>query len=229
MKELIPAYLEAKESAWAPTTYKSEKARLNAVAARLGLAPKALHKELEAEGVKPYSIKTLFIRIADLQRWAKVAPTYQEYLASHKNRFKHVYQKEEIELTWEEALARIQTMEVPYSAMAQSLLATGLRISEAYKVKNGKVEGKGGKYRKIFGTIEVTATKSTFARKLKAVGLKPHTLRKLCATHLAEKGASAADLCKVFGWTDIKTAYQYLMAQEDSKLESFMEQSQARS
>lgn len=225
----INAYLESKESAWAPATYSSEKSRLHSVAADLHLGPQKLKKKLEAEGKKPYSIKTLFIRLADLEKFLGEPAGYGQYLETHKNRFKHVYVKEEIEMTFEEAMRRIAQLESPYKEQAQGMLLTGVRISEAYKVAQGRVTGKGGKSRKIFGTIELTAPKSTFWLKLKAVGLKPHTLRKLCATRLADKGATAADLCKVFGWTDIKTAYQYLQAKEDSRLETLMAEGKERS
>lgn len=222
MLDMVDRYLEAKESAWAESTWRSEKSRLKALGARINDAPAVLHKKLKEEGKKPYSIKTLFIRLSDMQAWAGVENTYGQYLQTHKNRFKHVYQKEEVTVSYEEAKARIEGLEAPYREMALGLLLTGVRISESYKVKDGKVEGKGGKVRKVYGEIKATCPKSTFAAKLKEIGLKPHTLRKLRATVLAEKGASAADLCKIFGWSDIKTAYQYLQAKEESKLQELM-------
>lgn len=233
MKELIPAYLEAKESAWAVSTWKSEKARLNSLAGSLHLSPLGLYKKLEKQGMKPYSIKTAFMRVIDLEAFAGLEPKFREFLRTHKNRFKYAYQREEVIITFEEARARIAGLAEPYRSMATGLLTTGLRLSEAYAVKDGKVIGKGGKPRKIFGTIGKTAPKSTFARKLKAIGLKPHTLRKLCATRLAEKGASAADLCKVFGWSDIRIAYQYLQGKSDERLQKLfdgqdLEESKAR-
>lgn len=225
MKELVDTYLEARESAWAESTFKSEKARLRAVAHKLDLGPKALHKYLEGEGQKPYSIKTLFIRICDMEKWANAGNAFQFYMLTHRNRFKHVYQKEELNVSWNDAISRINQLSEPYRAMALGLLQSGLRLDEAYRVRDGKVAGKGGKVRKVYGKIEDIAPRSTFSRKLKAVGLKPHTLRKLCATRLAENNASPADLCKVFGWTDIKTAYQYLQPKEESRLNELMEKS----
>jgi integrase len=225
----VDTYLEAKESAWAYSTWKSEKSRLRALGALIDSEPKTLHQTLKDRGMKPYSIKTLFIRLADLEAWAKAGTKYQEYMETHKNRFKHAYQKEELELTYDQAMERIQQLDEPYRTMALGILKTGVRVSEAYKVKGGKVEGKGGKVRKVFGTIEVTVPYSTFWAKLKAIGLKPHSLRKLCATRLADKDSTAADLCKVFGWSSITTAYQYLQAKEDSRLESLMETGQERS
>ena len=139
------------------------------------------------------------------------------------NKFKYAYQKEDVGLTFEEARQRIMTLEDPYRSMALGMLQTGVRISEAYNVRDGKVKGKGGKRRTVFGTIEKTAPKATFWRHLRRIGLKPHSLRKLCATHLASKGATAADLCKVFGWTNIHTAYVYLQAKDDERLSSFIE------
>ena len=223
MRQFIESYLEHKESSWALSTYRSEKSRLNAQAASLHLSPKELHKRLTEQGMKPYSIKTLFIRLSDLEKFAKLPASFAAYLESHKNRFKHVYQAEELTITYEQAQALIGQLAQPYRSMAEGMLQTGVRISEAYGVEDGRVVGKGGKPRKVFGIIKETAPKSTFALKLKEIGLKPHTLRKLCATRLADKGASAADLCKVFGWSDIRVAHKYLQAKADAKLQELFD------
>lgn len=230
MKKYISKYLEYHESAWAPTTMKSERSRLNVLAPHLDKSPKDLHQWLKDQGKKPYTIKTTFIRLADLEKWAKLEPKFQTYLETHQNRFKHAYQKEELEISYEDALSRISSLGAgtPASTHALSLLQTGTRISESYDTAGGQVTGKGGKTRKIFGTIETTVPRSTLWRKLKAVGLTPHTLRKLCATRLVDKGATAADLCKVFGWSDIKTAYQYLQGKDDERLSILMEETETR-
>ena len=230
MRALIDQYLEDKEDAWALSTWKSERARLNSVADHLGKIPSELHAWCREQGLKPYSIKTLFIRIVDLERWAEADWGYQEYMKTHRNRFKHAYQKEEIHVTHKEAVDLISTLSNDNSRThALGLLKTGLRITESYRMVDGQVRGKGEKTRKIFGTIKVTVPKSTLSRKLKAVGLKPHMLRKLCATRLAEKGATAADLCKVFGWSSIATAYQYLQPKDDERLAALMETKEERS
>src|SRR5690349_15318106 len=103
LKDKIDAYLEAKESAWAESTFKSEKSRLRSIAPDLHLGPQALRKKLEESGYKPYSTKTLFIRLADLEAFASQDLGYGKYLETHKNRFKHVYVKEEVEITFDEA------------------------------------------------------------------------------------------------------------------------------
>ncbi len=221
MKELIPEYLKAHESAWAPSTMKSERSRLKSLTPHLE-SPEKLMEHLTAIEARPYAIKTAFIRVTCLESWAKLEPRFRAYMEKHERRFRYLYEKEELQITYLDAWERLKTLPDPSRSMAEALLTTGCRLSEAYTFCNGRVTGKGGKIRKIYGTIKETAPKSTFARHLKAVGLKPHTLRKLCATRLAEKGASPADLCKVFGWRDIATAYQYLQAKDESKLEAFM-------
>lgn len=222
MKTLVDAYLQAHQDSWAPSTLKSEASRLYAIQDHLNRTPEGLYKYLQSLGQKPYTIKTTFIRIVALEKWGKLQPRFQEYMEKHGRRFKHIYQKEELEVTYEQALERVKTLSDPSRGMAEALLATGCRLSEAYTFRDNRVTGKGGRVRKVYGKIKETAAKSTFARKLKAVGLKAHTLRKLCATRLAEKGASPADLCKVFGWTSIGTAYQYLQPAEDARLEALM-------
>lgn len=224
MKDLIEAYLKDHESAWAPSTLKSERSRLTAIADHLEHSPDIVFKYLQSIGQAPYTIKTTFIRIAALEKWANRPPLFQTFLEKHANRFKHAYEPVRTDITYDRALGLIKSnLRGNEAAHALSLLRTGLRISESYQVSEEMVKGKGNKLRKVYGKIESTVPKSTLSRKLKAVGLTPHLLRKLCATRLAEKGASAADLCKIFGWSSITTAYSYLEAREEERLDSLME------
>lgn len=228
MKRHIDSYLKAHESAWAPSTLKSERSRLTALSSLLHLSPGELFTEL-SKTKKPYTVKTIFIRVVNLEKWAKLPPSYAGYMEAHERRFRSVYEKEDIKVTYLDALARIETLPTASRIMALAVLKCGCRISEAYTFRDGRVTGKGSKTRKIYGKIEGTVPQTTFRRHLKAVGLKPHTLRKLCATRLAEKGATAADLCKVFGWSSIETSYYYLQGKEDKKLEALMAASEEES
>lgn len=230
MKDLVAPYLADHKTAWADSTLESETYRLKALVPLLDKSPEELHEALKTAGKKPYTIKTVFTRLCSLEAWGVAngklhGAAFKVYMDKHRNRFKHAYVKEDIGLTYDEAKARVQLLKEPYKTMATQILETGLRLSEVYKVKNGRVIGKGGKPRPVYGTITLTAPRSSFSRQLKSVGLKAHMLRKLCATRLAAKGATPADLCKVFGWTSIGTAYAYLQAQEDKKLHALMEES----
>jgi integrase len=230
MKEWVEEYLLDHQSSWSETTLKSERSRLRSLEKYLHMDPAAIYKALVLAGRKPYSIKTIFIRLCSLEAWAVANKKQQEtpfkaFMDKHRNKFKYSYSKEEVGLTFQEALLKISSLEEPYRTMALGMLQTGVRISEVYKIKNGKVRGKGGKPRPVYGKLESTAPRSTFSRKLKAVGLKPHDLRKLCATRLAENGASPADLCKAFGWSSINTAYHYLQSKSDEQLEALMKKS----
>lgn len=226
LSDKIEAYIEDHQSAWSPSTLKSEASRLRSVKSEIDKGPKHLFIHLNSLGVKPYTIKTTFIRVCSLEAWCGFSPEYRTWMKKHQNKFKHAYEKEEVTITYEEAVKRIQSLEAGVREHGLGLLETGLRLNESYVVTNGTVRGKGQKPRKIFGTIKETVPKSTLWRKLKAVGLKPHMLRKLCATRLAEKGASAADLMKVFGWSDIRTASVYLQAKDEERLKSLMAESQ---
>lgn len=64
-----------------------------------------------------------------------------------------------------------------------------------------------------------THSYSTFLRELKKVGLKPHDLRKLCATELKRQGMSDIDLMKAMGWESITTAKAYLIPLEEAAME----------
>jgi integrase len=65
---------------------------------------------------------------------------------------------------------------------------------------------------------------STFRYHLNKVGLKPHTLRKLCASKLARQDKiKEQDLLKVFGWASMETASIYLQAKNNEELAALME------
>lgn len=223
----LPAYLEYKRSEWSEKTLRSESSRASR-ALLLSQDPTRLFEKLQAQGQKLYSIKTTFIRLADMEDWCvrtslvSTPSGFREFYRRHKNRFKHAYLKEEVAISYAEAVQRIELLSEPYRTASLELLRTGLRVSEPKTFKDGQVIGKGGKPRKVFGEITVKVPPSTLWLKLKGVGLKPHMLRKLCATNLGANGAGPADLCKVFGWSSIGTAYQYLQSKDDSRLMELM-------
>ena len=222
MQDQVEAYIQDHQTAWSPTTLKSEVARLRRLGPLLNGTPKAMYDALLAQNKGAYTIKTTFIRVCSLEAWVGEATQFRDWFKKHRNRFKHVYQKEEVGISYEEALSLISRLPPREAAIAKSLLATGLRCSEVNKVRDGQVVGKGGKVRKVFGQAQGGVPRSTLARKLRQVGLKAHTLRKLCATRLVDRGASPQDLCKIMGWSSLQTAYQYLIPHDDERLLQLM-------
>lgn len=218
---VVAEYLKAHETAWAPTTMKSEASRLRAFSP--SESPQELFDRVSKE-LKPYAVKTLFIRIAHMEKWAKAQWGYDEFMRTHRNKFKHAYERKEIGISFETAVERIDKLAEPYRDASRDLLKTGVRISESYSVRDGKVTGKGGKTRRVYGTIRAEVPARELRAQLKAVGLKPHDLRKLCATRLAERGATAADLCAIFGWSSISTAFRYLQPRDEARLSALVEE-----
>ena len=219
---IVEDYIKAHETAWSPATLKSERSRLKIFCATE--TPEELYQRASAV-LKPYALKTLFIRVSHMEEWAQAQWGYKKFMKTHRNRFKYVYDRKEVGVSYADACRAIgEIKEERAAALAHDLLATGLRISEAYRVNDGLVTGKGGKTRRVYGTIRAGVPAQQLRAQLKAVGLKPHDLRKLCATRLAERGATAADLCKVLGWSSIQTAYRYLQPLEDSKLRALVEE-----
>jgi integrase len=184
-------------------------------------------KILSQRSRKLSGIKLVLIRLASVETWAASQGRgeslygYRDFLKRHRNRFKHAYVKEDIKITYDEAVERIGRLTGSYKDAAMTILSNGIRISEILTIQDGWVTGKGGKRRQLYGKIYIgksVPSVSHLSAKLRAVGLKPHTLRKLCATRMANKGATAADLCQVFGWSKLDTAYHYLQARGDDKL-----------
>lgn len=225
LSQKIEAYLKDHETAWSYTTLRSERSRLNSCLHKLDAGPEALYAWALARPMKPYAIRTLFVRVTQLEAWSGESTVYRTWFRRHKNTFKHVYTRNEVGIPRVEAIKRIEQLDEHTRETALSLLTTGLRISEMQRATEGSVVGKGGKRRKVYGTIKASVPVWELRAKLKTVGLKPHDLRKLCATELALRGATAADLCAIMGWSSITTAFRYLEPREEHKLRALVEES----
>lgn len=230
IKDAINKYIESKALAWSPSTMKSERARLGAVVevlSKVGLDPAALYEEL-VKTHKPYTIKTLFTRLSNLELEVFGTAKFKTFKSTHARLFRNAYKKERVQLTMSDAVARINQLKDPaIKAKAFELLYSGMRYTESTTLKDGTVVGKGGKVRTVFVPItnhdmRYTGTYMAFWRALKAVGLKPHTLRKLRATNLIEQGASLPDLMEIMGWSSVQTASIYLQPKRQEELKTLM-------
>jgi integrase len=200
---------------------KSEKARLNAVAAMLNGDADALYAHLEAEGAAPYARATVFTRVGTfwdfvIARGEAQAPNPYKVFKREKARlFKNVYTPKKPRITFEEAKARIALLtHAEDRAQAILLLTGGLRFSESLTIRDGMVIGKGGKPRDVFvgnnqGSPYRRAYRS-FLRALYSVGLKPHDLRKIFLTAFVEAGANMFELQEVAGWASLEPAKAYI-------------------
>lgn len=222
MKEQIEAYLESKALAWAPSTLKSERARLQANVEGMKDGPQAHFLEL-TKSQHPYTIKTCFIRLANFERFSSGTSTYADFIKTNGRLFKHVYEKEKIKIDFEEAKKRVLAIKDPaIKAKAIQLLSSGSRWTESFTLdSDGMVTGKGRKRRKLHNVAPMAFpySYSTFLRQLyKETGLKPHSLRKLFATQAVELGFTMADLMEVMGWSTAETANSYLQAKREDEL-----------
>ena len=230
MEQAIKQYLDSKRLSWSPTTLRSEGARLYAMQSLLALDGASLYKALTEKGLKPYTIKTAFTRIAEYRAFTG-DPSIKQFIKANANLFKNAYTKERLDVTIEEARERIARMESKeLQQMANFLLATGLRAQEALSYDgSGTVMGKGARKRRIFNSEQAVVGPHNIKyidlyNGLKSVGLKPHTLRKLAATALVGAGFKEADLMYVMGWNNIQTASSYLQPQKDSDIERKMKE-----
>jgi len=222
----ISEYINSKRMAWASTTCRAEHARLRAVAPLLTGDAGYLY----AEGIKlyaPYTLKQVFTSVGGLFAFlypSEVNP-YKAFLVSHANLFKNVYVTEIVTVSFEEAVEAIKLIaDSEIRQLANYILFTGLRAEEALQYTGGgEVLGKGAKKRKVIevGAAYPSGHKVTYSRlhkALSAVGLKPHTLRKLYATKLANANLTASDLMAIMGWSNMQTASRYLQPMRDEQL-----------
>jgi integrase len=228
MRALITDYIRSKELSWSSSTLRTEKYRLIGLLTHLTGDPNLLWEELEHRGMNPYSRKTTFIRVCKFWDWAigenriDGPNPYRKWMTTNGRLFKHVYKKSLPVISFAEAKQRIESLKnEAIKKQALCLLENGLRVGEHDTYKDGEVVGKGNKPRKIFGEQQpegwISYFKLYFA--LKEIGLKPHDLRKIRATDLAQKGLSEADLCYIFGWESFETAGSYLGHKKDLTLE----------
>ena len=226
---LIEKYIAAHELAWAPTTLKSERARLNAAADLIAAGPRSLYDN-KVNTLKPYALKTLFIRIGDLETWAGRTWGYRAFITENARLFKHAYKRETLNVSIDQFTANISSIQDSnLRALAAGLLRNGLRISElsSYNKVDGVVVGKGGRVRRLLSPDALpdqhpdARTIRKLRQELGRCGLKPHTLRKGAATLLARAGMQSQDLLYVMGWNSLQTAASYLQPQQDEVLSKF--------
>jgi hypothetical protein len=222
MNNLIEKYLDTKKLSWELTSLKSERARLLANAHHMKLGPQEHYLKLkDTHGA--YTIKTIFKRLAHFETQMLGTTKYRDFLKTHRNLFKHAYEKEKIEIGFEEAVLRIKSIKDPsIRAKAIQLIQSGSRWSESFTIDaKGVVTGKGRKRRKLYNVapVDFPYSYSTFLRKLKkATGLKPHSLRKLFATRALAIGLSLPELMTVMGWESVETATSYLQSRKEEEL-----------
>jgi integrase len=228
---LISKYIESKQYAWAKTTLYTEHSRLLAHAHLADVEPLKAFISLKDGGMKVYSIKTTLMRISDYYQWLidnnhkPVGPNpFKLFFRSHANLFKYSYQPERLEITYAEAMERIEGIaDSNLRAAARQLLEAGLRSCELKTINHEQVVGKGGKPREVFlpQDLKTFRYKGSYAQlyyALKKVGLKPHTLRKLCATEFSrQKGMTLIDSMESFGWSSMGTPAKYFQPEVAEK------------
>lgn len=222
--EQIEAYIESKKYAWSPTTLKSERARLMAISYMLSFPPHHFYEQLVSQDYKPYTIKTTMQRVAEYKAFTGDS-SFKTFIKDHARLFRNSYTKVKVPMTFEVAAHKLAGLQNEVIRnIASLMLQTGMRVHEALKYDgSGRVVGKGGKLRPVYTSRAYSnpgrsCTYQHVYRALQNVGLKPHDLRKLAATRLAESGFKEADLMEVMGWNSIQTASSYLQPTSEALL-----------
>lgn len=228
--EHIRSYVDSKRGAWAATTLRSESSRLSALLEELNMEPRMAYTKLAAKGLKPYSIKTAFVRMSSFYAWMQEEQGFQgknlfaKFLREQAQLFKHVYKKERLQSDFLDAKNRISKIgSASVRQLAEEMLSSGVRVSECLnrEVQSDCVVGKRGSSRRVNinpSNNKAMATYSEVHRGLREVGLKPHTLRKLFATRLVERGFKLPELMEVMGWRSVQTAASYLQPISEREL-----------
>ncbi len=211
--EMVNKYIDTQVDAWSESSLKSERARLNAIVGMDISQPMELYKQIKSK-YAPYTLKTIFIRLSEIN------PVFKLFLKEKRKLFKNSYKREVVKLSLDDVRNRINNItDLDVRKTAEVLLSSGLRANEIRHIGGGQVVGKGSKVRSYFGSQDIPKVSyMRLYRGLKSVGLKPHTLRKVFATRLAEAGFKPQDLCQVMGWSSFETAKWYLQPKDDAQL-----------
>lgn len=234
MRNLIDLYIKDHEFAWSKTTQRSERYRLYGVEAELGLEAVKLWDAIK--GLKPYTKVTTWTRVTKFWDWLikeghrDGENLYRSFRHKHARLFKNAYVKRPASITVEEAKRRIALIsDEATRKKATDTLRNGLRFSDQIDHQHGEIRGKGGKVRELLGPIapgeDFCGSYQTFYRHLKHVGLKPHELRKIFASALAQDDMNVFDLCRVLGWEKTQTALSYVTMSSKQELKNFVRKS----
>lgn len=219
LQQKVEQYTLAKQNALAATSLRAAQGQI----AKYGdlTYPQTLWSALS--NLKAYSRTVTYQRLAEFHAFFGDA-SFKDWRKANARLFKNVYTFKPVGITYSAAVEAISRMDcVEAQGRATQILKSGQRWSESLQ-QGDVVVGKGGKVRPAYANHSpYQKSYSSFLRALKKVGLKPHDLRKLAVTRAAEKGASAADLCRIAGWADISTAYRYLQPKQDDVLRGYLE------
>jgi integrase len=240
----VEAFLNKKKTAWSETTIKTCGAFLNKHGQLVAKGdPQSLWNALSSKG--RYTVQTYFVHAASFYEFLNPgAPNpFRAYREENLNAFKNAYKRKTVEVSYKEARKLIEAQpESDEKEACLYLLRTAQRSSEAGLARSERggetsqevrgaaatIVGKGGKERINLGADilpkgHVRWNYYRVYRYLKRLcGISPHDLRKLAITEAARRGASAADLCEIAGWSHIATAYYYLQPQQARRLKAFL-------
>jgi len=235
IEKYINEYLEDHKLAWATTSLRSERYRLNGVAAILDGNPETLWDHMETKNTGRYSRVTLWTRVSHFWSWCLEEGKfdgkneYKRFRRKNARLFKNTYVRFTPSISYSDAQNRINTIgSEMVRRSALQLLEGGLRSCELRSRVGSGVVGKGGKYRETYlpsvsdNANDKHPSYSTIYRALQKVGLRPHDLRKIAATHFYEKGLSDVDLCEVMGWNSFETARSYLSPKKKEEIEKII-------
>lgn len=233
-KVLVDKYIEAKKDAWAETTLAKERARLNAFDGDIVIKNDGatLYKYLtEERKLKPYTAKTAFVRVSDFIQWCMDEGhlplsfnNIKLFMKHQAKKFKHVYAPKRVGVSFQDAEAKLLSLEdEAVRAKALQLLYGGLRWEESLTLKDGKIIGKGNKPRDVTfvkdpGQVGYRESYEKFHKHLKKLGLKPHDLRKAYANLILEAGGHIGELMAHMGWSSSATAASYAQANRTAQL-----------
>jgi integrase len=245
----IKAFLNKKKTAWSEATIASCSAFLNKYGSLVAFGtPESLLQALSEKG--RYTVTTYFAHAASFYEFLHPDATniYAVYRKDNRNAFKNAYQSKKLNVNYDQVKAVIEAQAPSDEKEAcLYLLKTAQRSSEAGLARNGRLEphrgnsgqaagagtativGKGGKPRINLGAdlFPAGAVRWNYYRVYRYLrqlcGISPHALRKLALTRAGERGAGAADLCEIAGWSSINTAIRYLQPQRAQKLRTYLD------
>ncbi len=219
----VDRYIESKKLAWSASTLKSEFYRLKTVDWDHFKNPQKQY-EILSQRLKPYALKTMFIRLTDFYEFLELGPNiYRKFMKDNARLFKNAYKKKQVDVDYKSTLEKISRISRAESrAKALFDLKAGLRV-QADKIEGNEIVGKGGFRRPLLVAEADKAplypfSYSTYREDLKQVGLSAHDLRKVFANKLLRAGLSLTDIMAAGGWRSLQSVEKYLQELKTDEL-----------
>jgi len=231
ISEDVVDYLKSKENLWRPDSIKTAASRLMHYQPNLDAL--AIYNNMSKAGYKPYYIKITFVSLSAFMDW-RIAQgratlnTFKTFMKQNNQLFRNAYQDKYATISWEDFIYEFKKADPEMQKVLALLGFGGCRLSEIRTYQNGKVYGKGGKFRNVYVpndfndicNVRINLSNDQIRRRL---AHNPHSYRKLAADKWIRSGLDLKTVQVLLGHTSLVSTQRYLRPLEADTLKNKLE------